>query len=149
MSFQDGTPSKFLISYSSQAYLLGVTGWLIEIPAISGNSVELHLAIELHLDKGPLFPASVSSSSSGIADFRPPLLTPLGVSPHLSFSPSSGVRTGSGKSIFSGFGFCLIHSRTRVTLEFVSCRHEGIDMMLSIRSVITGTLSRRYTLRWA
>ena len=48
--------------------------------------------------------------------------------------------TGSGKSIFSGFGFCLIHSRTRVTLELVSCRQEGIDLestqLLNINQIL-------------
>ena len=33
---------------------------------------------------------------------------------------------------------CLIHSLTSVTFDFASWRHEGIDIMLSIRSVMIG-----------
>ena len=43
---------------------------------------------------------------------------------------------------FSGdLGFCLIHSLTNVTFDLASCKQDGIDMMLSIKSVITGMLS--------
>ena len=70
--------------------------------------------------------------------------TPFGVSFHFNFSLSiSSEDGGSGKSIFSGLGFCLIHSRTKVTLELESCKQDGMDMILSIKSVITGMLSRR------
>ena len=36
------------------------------------------------------------------------------------------------------FFTCLIHSRTRVTFDFASWRHEGIDIILSMRSVMIG-----------